>query len=387
MLALSLAIAALVVILTLVWAIGARLFAGVMIVLALVVRFDLFATGSLYSSTDVWAADTITAVLVFVAMTIFLAHPMTESAADVSWERRLATAGVVIAVPVGLIGAVQLAAPSTPRAATAPACSGASVAGGAFLATTPSTGINARSGPDTSYPQIRRFGANCTLSFDGYCIGEPTDDLLIKEDPDQRWLILHRAWEAWPWDHMPWRANAYAFVAAGKVQSQSPESALKTQPASICAKHGAWALPKQLKLATALAKGIVTAHATAVGAELIGMSILSSRRPENGSDEIFPLTSPAPLRTDSTGTTPPATWNAETITGKAVGPQSAIFTLVASVCLAPAVPAPRDYAVARFSWNGKTVAPLANNSPSVPNRKRALAEACRVAPDYPKAEP
>jgi hypothetical protein len=379
-------LAALTLLLAIGWWWGDRLFACLLVLAVLGIRFDLFFTGNLYSSTDVWAADAITAVLVFLAMTIFLAHTTAPAGAGASWERRLAAAGVAVAVPVGLIGAVQLAAPSTPHAATAPACAGASVADGAFLATTPATGINARSGPDTSYPQVRRFAASCTLSFDGYCIGEPTDDLLITGDPDQRWLILHRPWETWPWDHMPWAKQAPVFVAAGKVQSQSAESALGTQPDPECAQHGGWSPPKPLALATAFTKGVVTAHATAIGAELIGISVESSRHPQDGSDAIFHLANPAPLRTDTTSSII-ATWNAETITGKAIGPYAATFTLMASVCLAPAVPDPRDYAVSRFAWNGQTVTPLANNSPSVSNEKRLQTEACRVAPDYPKAEP
>lgn len=137
MLTLLCTIAALILLIVIFAAIGARWLACLMVVLALGVRLDLYATGSLYSSTDIWAADVITAVLVFLAMTIFLAFPKKPSGTEGSWERRLATVGVVIAVPVGLVGVVQLAAPNGPRTATAPACAGAPVAGGAFLATTP----------------------------------------------------------------------------------------------------------------------------------------------------------------------------------------------------------------------------------------------------------
>jgi hypothetical protein len=380
-----------------IWAWGARRFAVALVAFVLGVRYDLFRTGSLYSTTAVWAADVVTAALVLLAFTIFLAPPRTkrkkgeieagtQKRTEASWESQVATLGVAIALPAGLIGAVQLAAPTTPHAATAPGCAGASVAGGHFLATTSSVGSNARSGPATSYPQVRRFSANCTLAFDGYCIGEPTDDLIVKDGPDQRWLILHRPWESWPWNQMFWAHQEYAFVAAGKVQSQSPESKLGDQPDPQCPSHGGWQRPKPLKLTTSLAKGVVTARATAVGADLIGISIMSTRHPEDGSDTIFYLTNPEPKRTDPQGSIT-ATWNAETLTGKAIGAHRATFTLIASVCLAPAVPAPDNYAVGRFAWNGKAVSSLSNTSTVVPEKTRVLAEACRVAPDYPNKAP
>lgn len=366
---------------------GPRCLACTIVGVALGIRFDLFATGSLYSPTDVWAADIITAALVFLSMILFLAQPGSPAnQTGMSWERRLTTVGIAIAVPVGLVGAVQLAAPSTPHSATAPACAGASVAGGTFLATTPSTGINARSGPDTSYPQVGRFAANCTLSFDGYCIGEPTDDLLISKDPDQRWLILHRAWQTWPWDHMPWGHSPYAFVAAGKVQSQSSESVLGSRPDPICSRLGGWQPPQHIALATTLTNGVVTVKADAVGAELIGVSLMSSRPPANGTGSIFYLTDPAPKRTDRSGAIT-ATWNATSATGQAIGHYPATFTVVAAVCIGPAVPYHNDYADRQYSWNGEILSPTTSSSLSSGIAERLQEEACRIAPDYPKKEP
>jgi hypothetical protein len=379
-------IVALLCVLSFGWRVGRRWGLAIAIVaIAIVARADLFAVGNLFSSTAVWAADVVTAVLLFLAITLVLARPKDSATADAkgrgSWESRLAATGVAVAVPVGLIGAVQLAYPVTPHPASAPACAGASVAGGTFLATTPSTGINARSGPDTSYPQVSRFGANCTLSFDGYCIGEPTDDLVVKERPDQRWLILHQAWKTWPWRHMWWHHEDYEFVAAGKIQSQTQESVLGSRPDPICSTHGGWKLPKQLTLTTTLTKGVVTAHASALGSELIGVSVLSSRPPENGSSSIRSVTTPTPEPTDASSSIT-ATWKAEAGTGKVVGPHSAIFTLVASACLAPAVPATDNYAVRRFAWDGRTISPLSDNSSNIPYKERLLEEACRVGPDY-----
>jgi hypothetical protein len=383
MLTLICGLVGLAIILAVARGLGARVFACVVIMLALGVRLDLFAAGSLYSSTDVWAADVITAVLVFVAMTVFLGHASTSSA-RVSWERRLTTAGVAIAVPVGLIGAVQLAAPNTPRTATAPACSGASVADGAFLATTPETGVNARSGPDTTYPQVQRFAANCTLSFDGYCIGEPVNDLRTTEYPDQRWLILHRPWETWPWDHMPWGDPPYAFVAAGTVQSQSAEGELGERPNKMCSHLGGWKPPTSVVLTTSIKQGVITISASSEGAEIIGVSVMSSQTLKDGSDSVFQLTEPAPDLTHGTGSIT-ATWNAQAVTGPAVG-RPATFTLLASVCLGPAVADLESYAIRQFDWNGKVITAGPSKMKSLlPTRSQRLhlqAAACRIAPGY-----
>jgi hypothetical protein len=390
--ALAYTIAALAVLIALSARVGARFLACVIIALALTIRFDLFATGSLYSSTDLWTADAITASLVFLGMTVVLAHsripPANASShpkippANASWERRLAAVGIAIAVPVGLVGAVQLAAPRTPRAAATPACAGASVAGGAFLATTPSTGINARSGPDTSYPQVQRFAANCTLAFEGYCIGEPTQDLVLKEFPDQRWLILHRPWQTWPWEDTPWGNPSYSFVAAGEVQSQSAESELGEAPNKACSHLGGWNPPAHVTLEPTLSHGVVDIRAFSKKAEIIGISIMSSKPLKDGSDPIFPLTSPTPTLTDETGSIT-ATWNAQTVTGPAID-HGATLTLMASVCLGPAVADPGNYETRQFIWDGKVITPAPGRSVSIPNAdvRRLQTSACRIAPDY-----
>jgi hypothetical protein len=364
-------------------AISARLLACLIVALALGVRLDLYATGSLYGSADLWAADIITAVLIFLAMIVFLAFPPNQSQGGAaSWERRLATVGVVVAVPVGLVGVVQLAAPSSPRTATAPACAGAPVAGGAFLATTPATGLNARSGPDTTYPQVQRFAANCTLSFDGYCIGEPVSDLLITNYPDQRWLILHRPWQSWPWENMPWGKPSYAFVAAGQVQSQSAESELGTRPAQTCGRLGGWKPPTPIALKTRLSHGVVSIRASSERAEIIGLSILSDHPLKDGTDAVVALTEPAEL-THEAGTIT-ATWNVEAVTVPAVG-QPATFTLLASACLGPAVADLEGYATRAFTWNGKSL----SESPSEPGSLTQAqllhlqTAACHVAPPKP----
>jgi hypothetical protein len=353
----------------------------VVFLLALAARLDLFLTGSLYSSGAALASD-----LILAALGIWLAASVAARALATSWDNRLVAVAAVVGIPAAFVGFVELVAPVTPVAASDPACAGASVAGGQFLATTPPKGVNVRSGPDTTYPQVNRFAGNCTLAFEGYCIGEPVDDLVIEKYPDQRWLILHRPWQAFPWDDLPWGNSAYSFVAAGTLQSQSPESALGPAPAKVCHHLGEWAPPSRLALTASLAtNGVVSLAAHSAGSEIIGFSIISSQPPNDGDDPIFPFTNPAPLRTDSSGATT-ATWNARAVTAPSVGHPTTL-TLMASVCLGPAVIDPGNYALAAYNWNGQRLTATKPQNLTSDEAQRLQTAACRIAPDYPKAEP
>ncbi len=353
------------------WAIPATLF-----LLALGARVDLFITGNLYGSTAEWASNIVCVALGFWAVVAYAAQK------SESLETSLGVVGAALAIPVALTGVVALLAPVTPATATAPACAGASVAGGKFRATTPSTGVNARSGPDVSYPQVGRFAANCTLSFDGYCIGEPVKDLLIRAYSDQRWLILHRRWQTPPWENVPWGAAPYAFVASGTVQSQSPERELGEGPAKVCESHGGWKAPTKLSIGAPIIKqGVVHIEAKAPGAGIIGIGIMSSARPKNGSDPVFSLSEWAPTLTNSSGTIE-ASWNAQ-FSGPAIG-VATTFTLIASVCLGPAVIDPNNYHIQQFMWNGKTIS-AKRTQQDVINSSEALrlqTAACSIAPNY-----
>jgi hypothetical protein len=356
--------------------------ATVVLILVLLLRVELFSTGSLYTHDETWAADLIVAVLALWTALSWTARAFGR----VRWDQRIAIVAGVLALPAAAVGVSRSLAPTTPDPAAAPACLGASVAGGRFRATTPAGGINARSGPDTSYPQDARFAGDCTLSFDGYCVGEPTDDLVVKNDPDQRWLILHRPWRSSLLRWLPWAQSPLRFVAAGKVQSQTAESLLGRAPAKSCAGHGGWQAPGRITTATRGTRA-VTINAKASGAQLIGLSLYASPAPA-ASGNVVPLTSPVPKRTSATGAIS-ADWNAGTVTGPAIGNRAAEIVLMASVCLAPAVPDPDDYALMGFAWNGRHIArsQATGSRLRTPELSRMQTTACRVAPDYPKAAP
>jgi hypothetical protein len=345
-------------------------------VLAFAARLDLFLTGSLYSAGAALASDVILA-----ALGIWLAACVAARNLATSWDNRLVTIAAVIGIPAATIGVVELVAPVTPATATAPVCAGAALAGGSFFATTPSTGVNARSGPDTTYQQVQRFAANCTLSFDGYCVGEPVNDIRTTEYPDQRWLILHRPWQSWPWDDL-WSSSSYTFIAAGTLQSQSAESKLGEGPQKVCSQHGGWTSPSPIALSTKLKNGVVAIRAASKGAEIIGLSIMANHALADGSDPIFPLTEAVPLLTHGTGAVT-ATWDAQTTTGPAAG-GPATFTLLASVCLGPAVADSSNETAHSFAWDGRHVTELAASKTQLTSEQRQHLQtaACRIAPGY-----
>lgn len=143
------------------------------------------------------------------------------------------TAGALLALATAAYGVVELVSPITPYQAAAPACRNAPVAGAPFLAQTVDIGVNGRTGPGSGYPQVDRFAGNCTLGFDGFCIGEAVHDFRITNQLDQRWLLLHRR---------------TVLVASGKVLSQSPEIMLGAHPSPRCTALGGLPEPRIDKL-------------------------------------------------------------------------------------------------------------------------------------------
>jgi hypothetical protein len=344
---------------------------------AAVARVVLAQIGTLHTDEQLWGANAVVAALGVWAVAAVLSRGLIG--ADI--DKRIGVIAAVIAIPAASVGAVQLFGPATPPTATAPACRGASVAGGAFRATTQEVGVNARSGPGTSYPQIQRFAGNCTLSFDGYCIGEPTNDLIVKSHPDQRWLILHRPWLPWPWRPAP-----YSFVAAGKVQSQSSEDKLGTAPHGACSKLGGLDGPRPLSMKQlALDKGVVKLRAASSGARIIGLSVMLENQPKDGSDRVFALTDPVPKLAYSDGSID-ATWIAQR-SGAATGTKRGRVTILSTVCLAPAVPQPHNDAFMQYQWDGKQVRSLPKTRWRIDDEdtRRLHTAACRVSPEYPQS--
>src|SRR3712207_4207154 len=121
-------------------------------------------------------------------------------------------------LPVATFSLVQLLSPAVPAEAGGPPCDGAPVSGSAFQAKTGELGLNARSGPGTTFAPARRFDASCVIGVGGYCVGEGVNDVAVPL-PDVRWLRLHRT---------------EVYVSAGLVFPLSAESELGAAPLEDC---------------------------------------------------------------------------------------------------------------------------------------------------------
>ena len=209
---------------------------ALLVIAAVFLRYELFARGILYGEAASKMASLAVAGVIILCgyLPLRMLHGRKaadknghkngdeNSAKDASRESIAAALAVVLGLAVTGYSVSELLAPNTPVAVAAPACDGTPVYGAVFFAKTQANGANARSGPGVEYPQANRYGGNCTLGFDGYCIGRAVPDFVLKT-PDQRWLIVHERNE---------------LVASGVVLSESAESALGATPSPKCKKLG-----------------------------------------------------------------------------------------------------------------------------------------------------
>jgi hypothetical protein len=246
---------------------------AVMLILAgfaVAVRWLLFSAGILYGNTAAKMASlTVAAIIVAVGGIVMRISHRTEettsdtprpSPSDVSGASTLNIVGSVTAI-VGLAtaayGVSEIVAPNTPVAAGQPACGGVPVYGAGYLAVTQQTGVNARSGPGREFSQRNRYAGDCTLGFDGYCIGPPEPDFVL-HSPDQRWLKVYKRDE---------------FVSAAVVLSQSPERQLGSGPLPSCREHGGLPEPTAIQTFTYdISTGALSATATSAVAVGYGLA-------------------------------------------------------------------------------------------------------------------
>ena len=171
----------------------------------------------------------------------------------------VASVAVLLGLALTAYSAAELIAPNTPVAASAPACPGAPVYGARFFAQTTDLGANARSGPGRQYAQANRYAANCTLGFDGYCVGSVEQDLRLKT-PDDRWLVVH--------------GRPSQVISSAVVLDQSPERDLGQDPSSVCKHMGGLPLPHTLSALAYSVRGS-TLSSEAPGAPAIGYALVA----------------------------------------------------------------------------------------------------------------
>lgn len=178
-------------------------------------RFVLVRYGYAPDTGDVRLLDLLVASA-FVLVVVSLRRRLGSS--DASAEQRIALVAGILALPVAFVSLGQLLGPTAPKQGGTESCSGAAVAGSRLQARTGDFGLNARSGPGTTYAPEGRFDAGCSIGADGYCVGEAVQDLVVPL-PDVRWLRLR---------------HTDRYVAAGTLFALSPEAALGNGPEDGC---------------------------------------------------------------------------------------------------------------------------------------------------------
>jgi hypothetical protein len=241
-----------------------------LIMLTVAARYFLFAEGYLYGEATAKMASLAVAGIIIVAgfLPLKMLGPTKKSGesqkpSETSTESIAAVLAAILGLALTAYSVSELLAPNTPVAASVAACSGTPVYGARYFAKTQPIGANARSGVGVQYPQLTRFGGNCTLGFDGYCVGPPVPDYILST-PDQRWLIVRDRSE---------------LVAAGVVLAESPESDLGDQPSPQCKKLGGLAQPSIIsKFSYNTASGQLSAIAPGAYMVGYGMAEIKPRR-------------------------------------------------------------------------------------------------------------
>ncbi len=202
---------------------------------AVIVRVILFSRGILYGESTAKMASLAVAAIVVTAGAVImkiLQSGRTASGTEQSAGSIASSLATLIGLALTAYSAAELLAPNTPVAASAPACPGTPVYGARFFAQTTDLGVNARSGPGRVYAPVSRYASNCTLGFDGYCIGSIEPDSRLKT-PDDRWLIVH--------------GRSGQLISSAVVLSQSPERDLGQNPSGLCRQLGGLPLPQTIQ--------------------------------------------------------------------------------------------------------------------------------------------
>ncbi len=310
----------------------------VLILLAIatvIVRVILFSRGVLYGESAAKMASLAVAAIVVTVGAVVMKIRQSGRAATTKGEESAGSTVSSIAALLGLALAAysvaELAAPNTPVAARAPACPGAPVYGAMFFAQTTDLGANARSGPGRQYVQVNRYAANCTLGFDGYCIGSVELDSRLKT-PDDRWLIVH--------------GRPDQVISSAVLLDQSPLRDLGQTPSPACNRLGGLPQPQPVQN-LAYNTTDSTLSAKAPGAAAVGYAVAA---PASGTPSYLPV---------GLGTRPPSfkvSWNLRSVLNRIPGaPGNAAIWVGAAVCLADTVPVTKSFRALRLTIHNGAV--------------------------------
>jgi hypothetical protein len=310
---------------------------------AVIVRVILFSRGVLYGESAAKMASLAVAAIVVtvgaVIMKIRQSGQATTAKQNDSASSTISSIAALLGLALTAYSVAELVAPNTPVAASAPACPGAPVYGARFFAQTTVLGANARSGPGRQYAQVNRYAANCTLGFDGYCIGSIEPDIRLKT-PDDRWLIIH--------------GRPDQVISSAVVLDQSPVQDLGQTPSPACGHLGGLPQPHSvLNLASNTTGSTLSAEAP--GAAAVGYAVAA---PASRTPVYLPI---------GLGTSPPSfsvSWNVHSALNYILGaPRNAAIWVGAAVCLADTVPVTKSFRALRLTIHKGAVtgqAPTAN---------------------------
>jgi hypothetical protein len=345
--------------------------------LALAVSLRIFGvlTGVLYGESRITLA---TAVAVGAALVVVALWPERRKARRNRRNQpdpedrpdRVTRINLLIGTATALLASLSLLLPAVPSSAAETSCRGAPLQGANYIATTQEIGANARSGPGESFEQAYRFSGKCSLGFDGYCLGESTNDAFFHDWFDNRWLVIphHAGWAHAVATVLSGEPDEERFVAAGVVFAQSPESNLHLLDAARCG-PGAAKPPGQARLTATVKPAEVILTARADRTFNYGFALWLGSADTTG--QHFRQIAAGP------GTT--ATWKTASTAGTLTSP--ATITVVAMPCLAPSVPAedPAAAAVAGFHVEPTGTVTKLPAAPTIdgPTRDRLIRTACQ----------
>ncbi len=318
---------------------------------ALFARWQLFSSGALYGQTASKMASLVAAGVIVGAGSLVLRVIRMPGTPEATLSALAALTGLAVSA----YGLAELVAPNTPVAAAAPACDGAPVYGARYFAQT-GDGIlaTARVGPGREYEPVNRYRSGCTLGFDGYCIGEPVEDIFLGNGvaspyiPDQRWLVVH---------------DRHELISAAVVRTQSREALLGEQPHQKCGEWGGMEQPRTVST-LAFRDGKFTAKAA--DAIIVGFALYyeTAHGPETGQLDFA---------------TDPSNFSvAWTVPRHRVLDNVKEAWVSATICLASGAPSHDSLRAVRITLDGKkkvrTAAPAKKLSPEI--RRKLETRAC-----------
>ena len=333
-----------------------------------IARIELFSTGVWYGEGIAHLLDVVIAVLVgctvLFGATWYLGRRPTRHGHNEPSGHILEVAATLVTLAISSFALIEIFFPASPSTAAAPACSGAPVNGSSYLAQTPELGVNSRSGPGTDFPQVNRYSGNCTLGFDGYCVGDPVPDRSNGGYLDDRWLIVHRRDDE--------------FVSAAELLAQSPSIKLGKKPAKLCRKAGGLPLPSGLHLHVTGERSQLDALWVSVhGASLVGYAIRVIGPTIAGDDPYSGIGNPLSIFGD--GYNFPGVWKLSTAYDDLPGNSGEVM-IAAEVCLALGVPnGDPSIVLLRFEHRASTSVSGLDHTRAITEQR--LAQAACAGPD------